>query len=514
MAATAHWKCAPLSPESLDNLSDVNGGPVVDKDVLVWNATAGYWDRTTPLELITTWTRTGTTLNPTSSTDQVEWDEFKYQDATTGGSECTFAGVGTGRLNTGDYNTAFGYQNLYSNVTGVQNTAMGRQALYSNVSGSNNMASGRGALRANLASNNYASGTLALYSNIVGINNIAIGTSALQANLASGNVAAGKDALKSNTTGTLNFAFGEGTLKLNVDGSNNVGMGSQVLAKNISGSGNIGVGTFALFNSTSANNTAVGVNALPGCITGQCNTAIGRSAGRDVLGTGGLYLGCEAGVGETGSYKLYIESLGFDLVYGEFNNRLWEFRTNVKMKSDTYLLYFGAGDDMSMVYDGSTARINTSLVAPSDLVISCGTEKTLELTQGVWDDINIGGVALAQGASNRPALVTFDTTNMLVYSFSSSQTNALHGNVEIIHTYKEGTDLKPHLHWYPTNADTGDARWGLEYTIENTTGTIVSGTIYVNSTASGTAWQGQIASFPDITGTGIGIGAQFHFSPL
>lgn len=33
----------------------------------------------------------------------------------------------------------------------------------------------------------------------------------------------------------------------------------------------------------------------------------------------------------------------------------------------------------------------------------------------------------------------------------------------------------------------------------------------LNDTASGTAWQQQIAVFPTISGTGIGIGAQFHF---
>ena len=41
------------------------------------------------------WTRTGTTLNPETTTDSVEWDEFKHSTAATGGIENLFsAGAG------------------------------------------------------------------------------------------------------------------------------------------------------------------------------------------------------------------------------------------------------------------------------------------------------------------------------------------------------------------------------------------------------------------------------------
>ena len=181
------------------------------------------------------------------------------------------------------------------------------------------------------------------------------------------------------------------------------------------------------------------------------------------------------------------------------------------IKSDSSSIYAGADDDVSINYNGTDAIITTDLVAASDLVIDCGAEKTLELTESVWNDINVGGTSLRQGASNQPSLVDFDTTTILVQSFSATQTNELHGSFEIIHDYKEGTDLHPHLHWYATTTGAGDVRWGLEYSVENATGTVVTGTIYTNCTAPGVAWQGNICSFPNITGTGIDIGSQFHF---
>jgi hypothetical protein len=51
----------------------------------------------------------------------------------------TFIGLGSGRYNTtGSYNTANGFQALYSNTTGNYNTANGVQSLFSNTTGSSN----------------------------------------------------------------------------------------------------------------------------------------------------------------------------------------------------------------------------------------------------------------------------------------------------------------------------------------------------------------------------------------
>ena len=61
-------------------------------------------------------------------------------------------GMGTRALggpaasNAGVYNTASGYQALYSNTTGYANTALGLAALYYNTTGSVNTALGLGAL--------------------------------------------------------------------------------------------------------------------------------------------------------------------------------------------------------------------------------------------------------------------------------------------------------------------------------------------------------------------------------
>jgi hypothetical protein len=101
---------------------------------------------------------------------------------------------GAGNLTgTGAYNSAQGYQALYSNTTGAYNSAQGYQALYSNTTGSGNSAQGFGALSSNTTGNyNTAQGFGALYSNTTGAYNSA----------------QGYQALYSNTTGAYNSAQG------------------------------------------------------------------------------------------------------------------------------------------------------------------------------------------------------------------------------------------------------------------------------------------------------------------
>ena len=98
--------------------------------------------------------------------------------------------------NTGNYNSAFGYQALSSNTTGSYNTANGDSALSSNTTGNNNTAIGSNTMHSNTTGyNNTANGYFALSSNISGSHNTANGFQALYSNTTGrGNVALGYEA--------------------------------------------------------------------------------------------------------------------------------------------------------------------------------------------------------------------------------------------------------------------------------------------------------------------------------
>lgn len=125
------------------------------------------------------------------------------------------------------YNTANGFQALYSNSTGYNNFANGYQALYSNTAGIYNAANAFQALYSNTTGNyNTASGTLACYSNSTG----------------DFNTASGLQALYSNTTGSNNFAGGGEALYLN-NGNYNIGVGKGAGSAITTGSNNTVIGS-------------------------------------------------------------------------------------------------------------------------------------------------------------------------------------------------------------------------------------------------------------------------------
>jgi hypothetical protein len=163
-------------------------------------------------------------------------------------------------------NTAVGDQALANN-TGQANTATGFQSLFSNTSGSDNT----------------ANGALALFANTQGIENTATGGSALASNsTGNANTATGFDALLNNTIGSSNTATGAFALVNNTTGNGNTADGTGALQFS-TGDGNTAIGGNAMFQNTSGfQNTAIGAGALIGNTTGVDNTALGFAAGSAV----------------------------------------------------------------------------------------------------------------------------------------------------------------------------------------------------------------------------------------
>jgi hypothetical protein len=124
----------------------------------------------------------------------------------------------------------------------------------------------------------------------------------------------------------------------------------------------------------------------------------------------------------------------------------------------------------------------------------------------MWDDMRIN---LNRGTTggDPPTMSTF-RPNTQAYRFISDATNSLFFDVQIPHSWKEGSTLRPHLHWSPGNStNTGSVLWGLDYTWANAEDDPdsvfpVSTNVTVADPAHGVAFGHQIASFGNIVGTG------------
>jgi hypothetical protein len=129
------------------------------------------------------------------------------------------------------------------------------------------------------------------------------------------------------------------------------------------------------------------------------------------------------------------------------------------------------------------------------LVIS--GEDNWELLDTAWDDLRFPVTAI-----NPPGQVsdpTFNTT-YVGYEFAPGSTEILYIIAQLPHSYKEGSDIRPHLHWMPTNTNTGDVLWRMEYAWQSNGGVQPSfTTVDITSTASGTAYQQHINSFGAIS---------------
>lgn len=198
--------------------------------------------------------------------------------------------------------------------------------------------------------------------------------------------------------------------------------------------------------------------------------------------------------------------------------RLGQNSNRMIMYSSGNVYLYGAGlrlDNAYYLYGLNQAGTNARTVAGVDASDVCqigNANWTYLHLQGpyirygtsAWDDLRVSANSVRVPGSAAPSWSTFLGSIQALEFVTAPPSNAsVHFSCQLPHTYKEGTDIYPHVHWAPDGTNTGNVRWGLEYTWQNIDGTFAAPTtIYVNDAGSGTAYDHQVATFSAITGTG------------
>ncbi len=184
--------------------------------------------------------------------------------------------------------------------------------------------------------------------------------------------------------------------------------------------------------------------------------------------------------------------------------------------ADTDKAYFGSGMDMTIWYDGTNGNIKTSDVAASDLNITCGANKTIELQNVVYNDANVGALVLITGGT-LPGIVEWlnsvgGATGIYTRGFAVGE--QVSGSIEIPHDYKNGTDLTFHVHWGVNDAPSGTdyVKWELTYSVTRDSVVFPAATVIVKETSVDTQYKCLRSDFTAITGTNFLIGDQFDFT--
>jgi hypothetical protein len=137
----------------------------------------------------------------------------------------------------------------------------------------------------------------------------------------------------------------------------------------------------------------------------------------------------------------------------------------IRLLADSLAVLFGAGSDMDLGYDGSDGYIRTDLVAPSDLNIDCGANKTIELQTVVWDDYVVPAANIRLPGAQPASAQSYKSGYVL--SFSSVSDNTIYFITQMPHKYQEGTDFSLHLHWTIPVSGAGvgaeNVKWDVTY---------------------------------------------------
>ena len=174
--------------------------------------------------------------------------------------------------------------------------------------------------------------------------------------------------------------------------------------------------------------------------------------------------------------------------------------------TDSDKVILGAGSDASLYYDGADLNIKANDVAASDLKIHTGAAKTLELQTVVWEDLRFPAHNTKVNPSkSEPAYEAF-INGVFAYHFdpANADDESLHFIAQLPHTYKEETDIYPHVHWSPKTTDTGNVLWELSYTWQNQDAGAFPATtqITIPQAGGGVALAHQLISFDPISGSG------------
>jgi len=97
-------------------------------------------------------------------------------------------------------------------------------------------------------------------------------------------------------------------------------------------------------------------------------------------------------------------------------------------------------------------------------------------------------------------------------AFSGTGTGLLSGSFEMPHDYKEGTTLRPHVHWSPSDTGTGTVKWLFEYTIANPGDVFASFPKFqAGPSTNGITREHITSELGTIDGTGLKIGCMILF---
>lgn len=218
-----------------------------------------------------------------------------------------------------------------------------------------------------------------------------------------------------------------------------------------------------------------------------------------------FYNSTESKIGLLGTTSNQFTTLAYS---GEFQAVGFKSTSNIYTSNAGNNLWLGAGtlatSNASFTYDGNLTANGTSKMKNLNILVNITYVRTY------WDDIAVGGSALASGAF-APTLTSWNGTGA-DYCYAGSVRNEYsYGSAELPHDWKEGTILYPHIHSSKSTSGVGNYTFRLDWSLSDSTHILYNST---NVTViNGAQWMTFIVPFNDtINASGFNIGSMWRFT--
>ena len=126
-----------------------------------------------------------------------------------------------------------------------------------------------------------------------------------------------------------------------------------------------------------------------------------------------------------------------------------------------------------------------------------------------YDDLRVPAQNTIRNPTKAEPAFELFIDGLFVYKFdiTNDDDESLHFIAQMPHSYKEGSNIYPHLHWSPDNNDTGNVVWQFEYVIANIDGTFAGAaeSDEIVIAADGVPFKHQYEEFKTIIGAGLTI---------
>jgi hypothetical protein len=188
-------------------------------------------------------------------------------------------------------------------------------------------------------------------------------------------------------------------------------------------------------------------------------------------------------------------------VFNEGGAATADFRVESDTEANMIFVDANADTDGAIYLGGTTNGVK----------IAKGGNLNLLGTATQYEDLRIAGSAVRTGAT-APTVAAFGPSGALyALRFDSGQHDEVFFEIQMPHSWKEGTNIYPHVHWTPVSATAGNVVWELDYSWANINGTFGAPTTITSdpTAAGGTAWVHKLSVLKDgggnayIDGTGM-----------